>query len=206
VTVFSNEACVHLNGCMGSQNDRYWSIENPMLIHKLPLHYFTVGVWCAMNANRINFYQTQNLQWYLTHILTPFFERLSDCERIFIFHQWDIGAAHIVNHSLHCLLSVFHERIISRWPWLSVQYIWICNFFYLWGMLKVKFMVITLAMQTVWKRALRMQCSQFRQQNFDVWTVYFVICCMSGSCRKPLLTPSVNLVSTESSSNCSALN
>jgi len=62
VTVFSDEACVRLNGYMGSQNDRYWSIENPMLIHKLQLHYFTVSVWCAMSANRIIFYQTQDLQ------------------------------------------------------------------------------------------------------------------------------------------------
>jgi hypothetical protein len=112
VTVFSDEACIRLNGYMGSQNDRYWSIENPMLIHRLPLHCFTIGVWCATSASRIIFYETQNLQWYITHILIPFFEHSSDYERICTFCHWDIVAAHVVNHSLHFTQLLFQRTAL----------------------------------------------------------------------------------------------
>jgi len=145
---------------------------------------------------------------YKTHILTPFFEHLSDCERICTFYQWDIVAAHTVNHSLHCLLSVFLDRIISRWPWLSVHYRWICAiFFYLWDMLKVKCMVITLALHTVWKASI--ENAVFSVSPAEFWhmkSIFFHMRCVSGSCRKPFSTLSVHLVSTDSSGNCSALN
>jgi hypothetical protein len=41
---FSDEAWFHLNGYMNSQNNRNWSSENPMLLHKVTLHDVEV-VW-----------------------------------------------------------------------------------------------------------------------------------------------------------------
>ena len=47
------KTCFHHSAHKTLKNNRNWSAENPMLIHKAPLHYVTVGVWCAMSATRI---------------------------------------------------------------------------------------------------------------------------------------------------------
>ncbi|KAJ4437284.1 hypothetical protein ANN_17422 [Periplaneta americana] len=41
---FTDEAWFHLHGHVIMQNNRYWSTENPHLIHETPLHDEKVGV------------------------------------------------------------------------------------------------------------------------------------------------------------------
>jgi hypothetical protein len=43
---FSDEACFSLPGEVNSQNNQYWSVENPGLIHKLPI--LDGKSWCLM--------------------------------------------------------------------------------------------------------------------------------------------------------------
>ncbi|PSN34039.1 hypothetical protein C0J52_17497 [Blattella germanica] len=41
----SDEAWFHLTGHVNSQNTRYWSTNNPYVIHEEPLHDSKIGVW-----------------------------------------------------------------------------------------------------------------------------------------------------------------
>jgi hypothetical protein len=50
---FSDETWFSLCGEVNSQNNRFWSAENPRHIHEFPLHDEKIGVWCAISASRI---------------------------------------------------------------------------------------------------------------------------------------------------------
>jgi len=47
---FSYEAWFSLCGEVNSQNSRYWSAENPGLIHEVLFHYEKYGIWWKANA------------------------------------------------------------------------------------------------------------------------------------------------------------
>ena len=49
VVFFSDEAHFHLSGCVNKQNFRYWSENNPRVIHQKPLHSDRATVWCAVS-------------------------------------------------------------------------------------------------------------------------------------------------------------
>jgi hypothetical protein len=53
LTLFSDEAWFHLNVYINTQNNRYWSSQNPNLTPKVLLHPAKVGAWCALCAKRI---------------------------------------------------------------------------------------------------------------------------------------------------------
>lgn len=83
-----DEAWFHLSGCVSSHN-RFWSAENPALIHEMPLSDIKDGVWCATSATRDNgpipppsllLHQKFTLVCLIC-ILTPFSEHLFDYER-----------------------------------------------------------------------------------------------------------------------------
>lgn len=138
--IFSDEAWFHLNGHVASQNNRYWSTENPHLIHEIPLHDAKVGVWCAITAQRIIgpifFNETVNSERYRANILAPFFQLLSHYERENGYFQQDSATAHTAHNSLNDIKEVFEDRIISQglWPPRSPD-LTVCDF-YLWGTLK----------------------------------------------------------------------
>jgi hypothetical protein len=50
---YTDDAWFHLSGYVNSQNNPYWSAENPHSIHEVPLHDVKIGVWCAISAKRI---------------------------------------------------------------------------------------------------------------------------------------------------------
>jgi hypothetical protein len=53
LTFFSDEAWFYLQGYINTQNNRYWSSQNPHLTHEVLLHPVKVGAWCAVSARRI---------------------------------------------------------------------------------------------------------------------------------------------------------
>ncbi|PSN43843.1 hypothetical protein C0J52_11885 [Blattella germanica] len=112
--IFSNEARFHLRGHVASQNNRYWSTENPHLIHDVPLHDEKNGVLCAVTAKRIIgpifFQDTINAQRYRALTLVP----LSDDEKLNGYFQQDSATAHTANESINKINDVFRERIISQ--------------------------------------------------------------------------------------------
>jgi hypothetical protein len=83
---FSDKAWFSLRGEVNSQNNRYWSAENPRFIYELPLHDERNGVWCAKSARRITgpiFYNdTVNAARYVNNILSPFFAKLTRIKAI----------------------------------------------------------------------------------------------------------------------------
>jgi len=69
--LFSNEAWFYFSGYKNSQINMYWSAENTMLIHYVPLPNINIGVWCATSATRLlgwTFFVTIISHWYVyTH-------------------------------------------------------------------------------------------------------------------------------------------
>ena len=139
---FTDEAWFHLNGYVLSQNNRYWSHENPHRIHEIPLHDERIGVWCAVNGFRIIgpifFNNTINAARYRDDILTPFFEELTDIDCRNGYFQQDSATAHTAQDSLKLISEIFEDRVISAglWPSRSPD-LTACDF-HLWGYLKNK--------------------------------------------------------------------
>lgn len=50
---FSDEAWVHLDGYVNSQNYRLWTSENPNAFIEKGLHPVKIGIWCAISRQRI---------------------------------------------------------------------------------------------------------------------------------------------------------
>jgi hypothetical protein len=69
LTFYSDEAWFHLQRYINTQNNRYWSSQNPYLTHEVPPHSVKVGVWCVIIARRIVvpviFSEIINCEWYL---------------------------------------------------------------------------------------------------------------------------------------------
>jgi len=79
-------------------------MENPVLIHKVPLHDVKNGVqyaefnWGIMGPVFL-FFETINLHWYVTHIVTPFLYYKRSCA----LFQHDSATAEAINISLYYL-------------------------------------------------------------------------------------------------------
>lgn len=135
----TDEAWFHLNGYVNSQNNRYWATENPHETFQMPLHDIKVGVWCAISARRIItifFDDTINSNRYVTNILTPFFDQLTEEEKLYSYFQQDGATAHTAEKSLNRLEQLFEDRVVSKgiWPPRSPD-LSPCDYF-LWGHVK----------------------------------------------------------------------
>jgi hypothetical protein len=77
LTFFSDEAWFHLKGYIDTQNNRYWSSQNPHLTHEVLLHPVKIGVWCAVNARIV---EPVNSERYVRVIFGRFSTPLVICE------------------------------------------------------------------------------------------------------------------------------
>jgi hypothetical protein len=86
---FSDEAWFSLCGEVNSQNNWYWSAENPRFIHEFPLHHKRIGVWYAISARSIFgpiFYNdTVNAARYVDNILSPSSAKLTEDKGYTVF-------------------------------------------------------------------------------------------------------------------------
>jgi hypothetical protein len=134
------EAWVRLQGYINTQNNRYWSSQNPHLTHEVLLHLVQVGVWCAVSARRVvgpvfsN--ETINCKKYVWVILEQFSPELTEEEELYGFFQQDLATAHTACIFMQSLSYVFEDRIISSgiWPAFSPD-LNPCDFFF-WGCLQ----------------------------------------------------------------------
>jgi hypothetical protein len=53
LTFFTHQANFKLPGYVSSQDNRYWSSENPHALIQLPLNDQKTGAWCVIHANCI---------------------------------------------------------------------------------------------------------------------------------------------------------
>ena len=117
----SDEVWFHLSGYVNSQNTRYWSSENPHVIHKTPLHDLKIGVWCAVSGTRIAgpvfFESTVNTDVYL-HILEQLNDQLTPQDKMQFFFQQNGATCHTSHRSLTRVRHMFtEERTISKGLW-----------------------------------------------------------------------------------------
>lgn len=147
----TDEAHFHLNGTVNQQNYRYWSDENPKLMHERPLHSPKVTVWCAVSSIFVigpYFFEDDNgttvtvTSERYRQMFTEFFLPELRRKRIPIRQVWfqqDGATAHTARNSMEAIRAVFRGRIISRfgdidWPPRSPD-LSMCDYF-LWGFLK----------------------------------------------------------------------
>jgi hypothetical protein len=75
LTLFSDEPWFYLNTHVNTKS-RYWSVGNPHLRNKVPLHDVQVGVWCTLSAKRIItscvYAETVNSERYVMRVQQPF--------------------------------------------------------------------------------------------------------------------------------------
>ncbi len=143
--MFSDEACFHLDGCVNKQNCRYYTKNNPQIIHKQPLHLPKLHVWWGVVERGVVgpyfFTATVNTTRYiemLEQFFIPTLKWKRKCGRT-IFQQ-DSSKAHTSDASLALLCKVFHSRLISnhanfKWPPRSPD-LTCCDYF-LWGFLNL---------------------------------------------------------------------
>ena len=147
--IFSDEAHFWLNGFVNKQNMRYWSGENPHVLHKTQLHPQKITVWCGFHAGGVigpyffvddaNRHVTVNGERYRTMIRDYFWPQLDDMDLDNMWFQQDGATCHTAHVTIDLLKSKFDERVISRngpvdWPPRS------CDLtpldFFLWGYIK----------------------------------------------------------------------
>jgi len=102
--------------------------------------------------------------------MTLCLEHFFDYDKTYASYQ-QVNAANLtVNNSMHCLHSVFGDRITSKGLWpphlpdLNPYY------FHMWDLLK--FMVMTLELKMTYRQHLECSVNQFHQQN-PVHNVFF---------------------------------
>jgi hypothetical protein len=114
LTFFSDEAWLHLQGYINTQNNHCWSSQNPHLTHEVPLHPVKVGVWCAVSAKHtvgpVLFNETMNCKRYIQVILRQFFPELTKEERLYGWFQQDSDTAHTACMSMQALFDVFKDQ------------------------------------------------------------------------------------------------
>jgi hypothetical protein len=139
----SDEAWFHVSGNVNAQNSHIWDTEKPHVLHQSPLLDIKVGVWYAVSARRvigpIFFEDTVNSDRYVSDILEPFFQELTDEETRYGYFQQDSTTALTARNSMQRLRDAFDdEQIISQglWPPRSPN-LSVCDF-HLWGNLKGK--------------------------------------------------------------------
>jgi hypothetical protein len=137
---FTDEAWFHLSGYVNSQNCRFWSTENPHIIHELPLHSAKLGVWAAMNAERVFvcfFETTVNSEVYCGFV-DKLIETLTEDELNRGWFQQDNATAHTSRRSLDHIEQFFGQRVISKGLWPPRSPDLSPPDFFLWGYLKSK--------------------------------------------------------------------
>jgi hypothetical protein len=138
LTFFTDEAWFHLSEYINAQNNRYWSSINQRQTFEVPRH----DQWCVFTASRtvgpILFENTINSEWFVTDILRPFFDSITEEQKTYGYFMQDGATAHTAIYSIKVLNEVFENRLISRGllPARSAD-LNPCDF-YLWGNLKDK--------------------------------------------------------------------
>jgi hypothetical protein len=135
---FTDEAWFSLDGAANSQNCRFWSCNNPHIIHEHPLHSSKIGVWAAISGTRVYslfFETTVNTDTYRGFV-EQFVSSLTENEIYTCWFQQDNAPPHTSNSSLRLLDEYFGDRVISKSLWPPRSPDLSPPDFFLWGFLK----------------------------------------------------------------------
>jgi hypothetical protein len=135
---FSDEAWFHLDGYVNSQNLRFWSTTNPHVIHEHPLHPVKLGVWAAMNSQRIFvlFFETTVTSALYCGFVDQLAATFTEEDINSGWFQQDGATAHTSRISLNHVSNYFGERVISKGLWPARSPDLTPPDFFLWGHLK----------------------------------------------------------------------
>ncbi|XP_039283421.1 uncharacterized protein LOC120351176 isoform X3 [Nilaparvata lugens] len=135
---FSDEAWVHLDGYVNSQNCQIWATENPNAVQVKSLHPAKIGVWCAISRQHIVgpifFEQTVNGEVY-RNIVRQFVALLEPQERYCWFQQ-DGATCHTSRETMDFLQEFFGDGIISKGLWPPRSPDLTSPDYFLWGYIK----------------------------------------------------------------------
>jgi hypothetical protein len=107
---------VSLPGIHNTQNNWYWSSQNPHLAHGVQLDAVKAGVWCDVYGRIVGpvfFNETVNCERFVHIILRLFLPELTEEGRLCCWLQQDSAMAHTAHISMQALSDVFGGRIIS---------------------------------------------------------------------------------------------
>jgi hypothetical protein len=111
LTFFTDEANFNLSGYVNSQNNKYWSSENPQKPNSTSPYDQMVGVWCAISTNCITgpicYEGPIDAQRYINEILNPVFVNLAPAEEILGYFMQDSATAHTANELSQASRGVF---------------------------------------------------------------------------------------------------
>jgi hypothetical protein len=112
----SDEAWYTLNGYVSSQNNRYWSTENPHDVHGVPVLDLKVGILCAVGARKtvqlVSFHETFSFEHNVKLILSPLFGVLTVEEKLHRHFMQDDATAHTTNRCEVEVDDIFSEQVI----------------------------------------------------------------------------------------------
>lgn len=149
--IMSDEAHFSLNGAVNKQNCRFYAIENPQIIHEVPLYDQKVTVWCGVCAGMVigpYFFEdddgatiTVNGERYRALITDYLMPIVHENNMEHFWFQQDGAPCHTARATIDLLKPLFPGRLISKkgdfdWPPRSPDLT--PPDFFLWGYLKSK--------------------------------------------------------------------
>lgn len=116
---FSDEAWLHLDGYVNSQNSRIWASDNPHVFRETTLHVQKIGVWCVMSRKKIfiTFFRQNVTAEVYVQMVEQFIATLSQDELDRAWFQQDGAPAHTARTTLFFLNRTFPGRVISKGLW-----------------------------------------------------------------------------------------
>jgi hypothetical protein len=124
LTFFSDEAWFHLQRYINTENNRYWSSQNPHLTHEVLLHLVKVGVLCIVKRKDCcTCVLTKQLRKLCTGHSRAILSRVKEKKTLPGFNQGSATAL-TASISMQTLSDVFGDKIISSgiWPARSPEF------------------------------------------------------------------------------------